>query len=95
MGLPAATIGCFHVCPKTTAKVPHVGGPIVAGSGNVLIGGVPAARKGDMVICIGPPDSISAGSGSVLINGKPAARQGESTRHGGKVVNGNPTVLIG
>jgi hypothetical protein len=32
MGKPAATISCFHVCPKVTSKVPHVGGPIVAGT---------------------------------------------------------------
>jgi uncharacterized Zn-binding protein involved in type VI secretion len=95
MGKPAATISCFHVCPKVTSKVPHVGGPIVAGAGNVLIGGMPAARKGDMLVCIGPPDSIKAGSGSVKINGKPAARLGDGTNHGGVIVVGNPTVLIG
>ncbi|MGF1702388.1 PAAR domain-containing protein [Photobacterium makurazakiensis] len=95
MGKPAATITCFHTCPKTTSKVPHVGGPIAVGSGNVLIGGLPAARKGDMVICVGPPDSIKDGSSSVLINGKPAARMGDSTKHGGKIVAGNPTVNIG
>lgn len=95
MGKPAATISHMHVCPKVTAKVPHVGGPIAVGSGDVLIGGMPAARKGDMCICVGPPDSISAGSGSVKINGKPAARMGDGTSHGGVVVAGNPTVLIG
>ncbi|SBS34741.1 putative deoxyribonuclease RhsA [Marinomonas spartinae] len=95
MGKPAATIGSMHVCPKTTGTVPHVGGPVAVGSPNVLIGGMPAARKGDMAVCVGPPDSISAGSGSVTINGKPAARLGDATSHGGKVVVGNPTVLIG
>lgn len=95
MGKPAATIGHMHVCPKTTGTVPHVGGPVVAGSGNVLIGGMPAARKGDILVCIGPPDSIKSGSGSVKINGKPAARMGDDSSHGGKIVIGNPTVLIG
>ncbi|HCG8169925.1 PAAR domain-containing protein [Vibrio parahaemolyticus] len=95
MGKPAATLTSMHVCPKVTAKVPHVGGPVVAGSPNVKIGGLPAARKGDRLICVGPPDSISQGSGSVFINGKPAARMGDSTSHGGKIVIGNPTVLIG
>lgn len=96
MGAPAATISHMHVCPKVEpGPVPHVGGPIVAGSGNVLIGGMPAARKGDMLVCIGPPDSIKAGSGSVKINGKPAARMGDGTDHGGVIVVGNPTVLIG
>ncbi len=95
MGKPAATLTSMHICPKVTAKVPHVGGPVVVGSTNVKIGGLPAARKGDRLICVGPPDSISKGSGSVFINGKPAARMGDSTSHGGKIVIGNPTVLIG
>lgn len=95
MGKPAATISCFHTCPKRTGKIPHVGGPIAAGSGNVFIGGLPAARKGDMLVCIGPPDSIKAGSSTVTINGKPAARMGDATSHGGTIVAGNPTVTIG
>lgn len=95
MGMPAATVTSMHVCPKVTGYVPHVGGPCVAGSPNVLIGGLPAARKGDMLVCVGPPDSISAGSSSVKINGLPAARLGDSSSHGGKLVIGNPTVLIG
>ncbi|CAE6937016.1 hypothetical protein ACOMICROBIO_EPCKBFOG_03510 [Vibrio sp. B1FLJ16] len=95
MGKPAATLTSMHICPKVTAKVPHVGGPVVAGSPNVKIGGLSAAREGDRLICVGPPDSISQGSGSVFINGKPAARMGDSTKHGGKIVIGNPTVLIG
>lgn len=95
MGKPAATLTSMHICPKVTAKVPHVGGPVVVGSLSVTIGGLPAARKDDRLICVGPPDSISQGSGSVFINGKPAARMGDSTSHGGKIVIGNPTVLIG
>ncbi|MBH0058414.1 PAAR domain-containing protein [Pseudoalteromonas sp. SWXJZ94C] len=95
MGKPAATLGHMHICPKFTGTVPHVGGPIVLGSTNVLIGNMPAARKGDMMVCIGPPDSIKTGSGSVKINGKPAARMGDSSSHGGVIVIGNPTVLIG
>ncbi|MCA0936299.1 PAAR domain-containing protein [Vibrio alginolyticus] len=95
MGKPAATLTSMHICPKVTAKVPHVGGPVVAGSPNVKIGGLSAAREGDRLVCVGPPDSISQGSGSVFINGKPAARMGDSTKHGGKIVIGNPTVLIG
>lgn len=96
MGKPAATLTHFHVCPKVEpGPVPHVGGPIITASGNVLTGGLPAARKGDTLVCIGPPDTINAGSSSVLINGKPAARLGDSTAHGGKIVVGNATVLIG
>jgi len=61
----------------------------------VLIGGMPAACVGDMAVCAGPPDSIASGSSSVMIGGKPAARMGDSTAHGGKIVVGCPTVLIG
>lgn len=96
MGMPAATVTSMHVCPKANpGPVPHVGGPCVVGSPNVKIGGLPAAREGDMLVCVGPPDKISSGSSSVKINGKPAARMGDSSAHGGKLVMGNPTVLIG
>ncbi|PST92611.1 hypothetical protein C9I91_05410 [Photobacterium jeanii] len=96
MGKPAAYIGCHHTCPQYSGKTPHVGGPVAAGSSNVFIGGMPAARQGDRLVCYGgPPDSIASGSSGVFINGKPAARMGDSTSHGGKVVVGNGTVLIG
>ncbi|MCH2217201.1 MAG: PAAR domain-containing protein [Flavobacteriales bacterium] len=96
MGQPAARVTDMHVCPMVTGSVPHVGGPILpAGDLTVLIGGMPAARMGDMAVCVGPPDSIIAGSGTVLIGGMPAARMGDSTAHGGTIVAGDPTVLIG
>ena len=96
MGKPAARIGDFHVCPMFTGPVPHVGGPILPpGSPTVLIGGMPAAVLGYMCVCVGPPDSIILGSTTVLIGGKPAARMGDSTAHGGTIVVGLPTVLIG
>ncbi|SEC21397.1 Zn-binding Pro-Ala-Ala-Arg (PAAR) domain-containing protein, incolved in TypeVI secretion [Tenacibaculum sp. MAR_2009_124] len=96
MGNPAARVNDMHVCPMSTGPVPHVGGPILpAGEPTVLIGGMPAARMGDMAVCTGPPDSIVAGSGTVLIGGMPAARMGDSTAHGGTIVAGEPTVLIG
>lgn len=96
MGTPAARITDMHVCPMLTGTVPHVGGPIMPpGTATVLIGGMPAACVGDMLTCTGPPDSIAAGSSTVLIGGKPAARMGDSTAHGGTIVAGLPTVLIG
>jgi uncharacterized Zn-binding protein involved in type VI secretion len=61
----------------------------------VLIGKMPAARIGDIASCVGPPDTITQGSPAVLIGGKPAARLGDLTAHGGTVVMGAPTVLIG
>lgn len=95
MSKPAARIGDMHICPKTTGNVPHVGGPIIQGSANVFIGGMPAAKVGDKLVCIGPPDSVKKGSGSVFINKKAAARLGDDTAHGGKIIIGFPTVLIG
>jgi len=96
MAAPAARITDMHTCPMTTGTVPHVGGPILpAGEATVLIGGMPAARVGDMATCVGPPDTIVAGSGTVMIGGMPAARLGDSTAHGGTIVAGFSTVLIG
>lgn len=95
MGMPAATVTHMHLCPRSSGPVPHVGGPIIVGSPNVLVGGLPAARQGDKLVCVGPPDTINAGSSSVKINGKPAARLGDGTAHGGIIIVGNPTVLIG
>ena len=95
---PAARISDMHVCPMVTPgtpPIPHVGGPISVGCPTVLIGAMPAARIGDMAICVGPPDSIVMGSMSVLIGGSPAARMGDSTAHGGAITVGCPTVLIG
>jgi uncharacterized Zn-binding protein involved in type VI secretion len=92
---PSARIGDYHVCPMFTGNTPHVGGPISKGAPNVIIGGMPAARIGDMAVCNGPPDVIAMGSGTVIIAGSPAARLGDSTAHGGKIVAGCPTVMIG
>ncbi len=76
--------------------VPHVGGPITGpGVPTVLIGGMPAAVMGDMCVCVGPPDTIVKGSATVLIGGKPAARMGDTMAHGGSIVGGCPTVMIG
>jgi uncharacterized Zn-binding protein involved in type VI secretion len=61
----------------------------------VLIGGLPAAVVGDNCTCVGPPDSVVKGSATVLIGSKPAARMGDTTAHGGTIVAGLPTVLIG
>ncbi|MFT3933657.1 MAG: PAAR domain-containing protein [Chitinophagaceae bacterium] len=92
----AARISDMHVCPMVTGVVPHVGGPVLPpGCVTVLIGNIPAARVGDMCVCTGPPDSIILGSSTVLIGGMPAARMGDMTAHGGSIVGGCPTVIIG
>lgn len=93
----AARITDMHTCPMIDpGPKPHVGGPVMPpGAPTVLIGGMPAVTVGDMCVCTGPPDSISKGSGTVKIGGKAAARQGDSTAHGGVIVAGCPTVIIG
>ncbi|MFN0275879.1 MAG: PAAR domain-containing protein [Chitinophagales bacterium] len=91
----AARITDMHVCPLSSPN-PHIGGPILPpGSVTVLIGGLPAATVGDLCVCTGPVDTIVMGSTTVLIGGKPAARMGDSTAHGGSIVLGCFTVLIG
>ncbi len=95
---PAARISDMHTCPMVTPgtpPVPHVGGPVSVGFPTVIIGGMPAARVGDMAICVGPPDSIAMGSPTVLIGNMMAARLGDPTVHGGVISVGFPTVLIG
>lgn len=96
---PAARLTDMHACPMVTPglpPVPHVGGPVVGpGVPTVLIGSLPAAVLGDNAVCVGPPDTIVKGSATVMIGGKPAARLGDSTAHGGSIVLGLPTVMIG
>ena len=95
MGQPAARLADMHVCPMVTGVVPHVGGPIMLGSVNVLTGSLPQARVSDMLVCVGPPDIIAMGSTGVFVNSLPAARMGDMTAHGGVIVLGLFTVLIG
>ena len=93
---PAARITDMHTCPMVTGIVPHVGGPILPpGVPQVLIGMLPAATVTNMLTCVGPPDMIAKGSAGVFINYLPAARMGDLTAHGGVIILGEPTVIIG
>jgi len=93
---PAARITDMQSCPMVTGVVPHVGGPVIGpGVPTVLIAGMPAAVVGDSCTCVGPPATIVKGSATVMIGGKPAARMGDTTSHGGSIVLGAPTVMIG
>ncbi len=95
---PAIRVGDMTLCPLVTGVVPHVGGPVIGpGAPTVLIGGMPAAVVGDLVTCVGPPNSIVMGSVTVLVGGKPAARMGDLCAHGNPLVPGPgcPTVIIG
>jgi uncharacterized Zn-binding protein involved in type VI secretion len=94
--MPAARITDMHVCPLLTVLVPHVGGPILPpGAITVLIGKLPAARVTDMATCVGPPDVIALGSFTVLTCKLPQARMTDMCAHGGMIVLGFPTVLVG
>jgi len=93
---PAARITDMHTCPMVTGVVPHVGGPVTGpGEPTVLIGKLPASVVGDSCVCVGPPDTVAKGSATVMIGGMPAARLGDSTAHGGSIVLGCFTVMIG
>ena len=95
----AARLTDMHTCPMQTPGVPpipHVGGPVVGpGVATVLIANMPAAVVGDSCVCVGSPDSIVKGSATVMIGNMPAARMGDTTAHGGSIVIGCPTVMIG
>ena len=96
---PAARVTDMHTCPMQTPgipPIPHVGGPIVGPCvATVLIGKLPAAVVGDNCVCVGPSDAIIKGSSTVFIDKRPAARMGDPTAHGGQIVLGCFTVMIG
>ena len=90
---------CSHGCPSCPHKV---SGPIVGGSPNVFVNGLPAARLNDPGIhaaCCGTNIfTCDAGSGTVFINGKKAHRKGDKTKHcgtNGKMTSGSANVLTG
>lgn len=95
---PAARVTDMTVCPMVApGPVPHVGGPIIPPCQfNVHVCGMPQARVTDTAMCAaGGPAMIVTGAFNVLVGGQPAARIGDTTSHGGKIVSGCPTVLIG
>ncbi len=95
----AARLTDMHECPMSNLdlpSIPHVGGPILGpGVPTVLIESLPAAVMGDSAMCVGQPDTVSQGSATVMIAGKPAARLGDACAHGGSIVMGSTTVIIG
>ncbi|MCL6268842.1 PAAR domain-containing protein [Sansalvadorimonas sp. 2012CJ34-2] len=98
MPMPAARAGDMHMCPMQTpgpVPVPHVGGPLAPMPSTVMIGKLPAATAGQPGVCVGPPDAVPMGSTTVLITKRPALRLGDSSSHGGTIVMGCPTVMIG
>lgn len=95
MTMPSARVADNHVCPMLTGLTPHVGGPVVTPVPTVLIGKMPAVTATAMVVCVGPPDTIVKGSATVLTGKKPQARLGDTCSHGGTIIMGCPTVLVG
>jgi len=92
----AARLTDMQTCPMVTGIVPHVGGTISGpGVSTVLIENIPAAIVGDSCICVGPTATIATGSATVMIGNMPAARVGDTTSHGGSIVLGAATVMIG
>ena len=93
---PAARITDMHTCPMVNpGPVPHVGGPEISGSPDVITGFQPQGRVGDTLICVPATDKVAMGSPTVLVNNKMAARLGDPTAHGGVLVLGCTSVLIG
>jgi len=94
---PAARITDMQTCPMVgPGPVPHVGGPIIKGLPTVITGKMPQARVTDIAICAVPiPNPIVKGSMTVLVGSLPAARLGDTMAHGGTIVSGFPTVIIG
>jgi uncharacterized Zn-binding protein involved in type VI secretion len=96
---PCARISDMHVCPMVTPgtpPIPHVGGPISGPCApTVLVGGLPCANLTSMAVCVGPPDILVMGSATVIVQGMPCVRMGDMTAHGGTIVMGLPTVLVG
>ncbi|MDM0116697.1 PAAR domain-containing protein [Variovorax sp. J22R133] len=67
-GQPAWRVGGdTHACPLVDGVKPHVGGVVVVGSLTVVIGGMFAARLGDMVVEAGAPNPIAQGAFTVMI----------------------------
>ncbi|QOY86673.1 PAAR domain-containing protein [Paludibaculum fermentans] len=97
-GKPAARIGDMHICNAMNPGMPptrHVGGPIIEGVETVVTGNQKQSTVTHKCICQGPTDVIAEGATTVLVNNLPAARLGDHTIHGGIIVEGYESVLIG
>lgn len=92
---PGARVTDPHTCPQQ-APAPHVGGPVVGpGAATVLLEHLPGCVLGDACVCATGPDATASSSATVLYEGKPAVRVGDPTAHGGVIVSGASTVLVG
>lgn len=88
-GKPAA-----RLTDPTTCPVPGHGSPaITSGSPDVLFDSLPAARKADVAAC--GQKIAGAYSSTVFINGRNAAVLGSTLDHGGIIIGGSGSVIIG
>lgn len=89
MAKPAARKSDPYSCPLPG----HGTNPIATGSPDVFFDGLSAAHQGDTCAC---GSALSSGlSSTVFINGKNAATIDTGGTHGGVVVGGSGTVIIG
>ena len=78
-------------CAQNNSLPGGAPGVVTEGSGNVSVGGQPAARKGDRTDDGG---AVVEGSSNVFINGRPAVRVGDRTGCGGVAVGGASNVFV-
>lgn len=89
------TVLCALFAPSPAGPVPGSSAIIPPCAPTVLVGGLPAARIGDLHPSgLGPHPNVM-GSATVLIQSVPASRLGDSTGCGGAILKGEFTVLTG
>lgn len=109
--LPAITLLGMHIGPPHThthppslippappVPLPSIGVLLGAGAVTVMIGGIPAARCGDIGISVtcgslAPPFEVYTGSSNVFIGGSRAARMGDITKHCDPTSGGAPGAM--
>jgi uncharacterized Zn-binding protein involved in type VI secretion len=94
MSRPIAHLISRHTCAKPGHEGARMIGP---GEPTVLVAGIPVARYSDMARCLGTPeiDALSLGAPTVFIGKLPAGRLGDPSLHGGLLVTGETSVLVG
>lgn len=86
---------CAMFAPSPAGPVPGGSMIIPPCAPTVLVGGLFAARIGDLHPSgLGPHPNVM-GSATVIISNMPASRIGDSTGCGGAILKGDFTVLVG
>lgn len=96
---PAARLTDFHEAPMVNPQVPsipQVGGPDSDSATPPGPGaGLPAAKVGDQLTQVGPPDSVIKGSTDVQVDGLPDTSMPGPATSSGSVQLGNFNVMVG